>query len=190
MRKTQNVNITMGSKDVIDVRVKYDIMVYVYCLVCLFLHVFYNIYDIISWSLAFILLYMLWHRYFGYRSFLFGFNDIKELYGENSGVKCHWAYYVEGVDIKKVYIKSDIDWYEIDKDLYFPKGLTYDKYKSFISSNDTFGKLYQTLRLNIVNMKTYKGYQSKVSDYEYLRWFIFVILTIGVLVYYYIRLCF
>lgn len=180
----------MGSKDVIDVRVKYDIMLYIYSLLCLFFHVYYEIYEIISWSLVFILLYMLWHRYFGYRSFLFGFNDIKELYGENSGVKCHWAYYFERGEVKKVYIKSDVDWYEIDIDLYFPKGLSLEKYKSFISSNDTFGKLYQTLRLNVVNMKSYNVYKAKVNNYEYLRWFMFLLITVGVLSYYYFSLCY
>lgn len=180
----------MGSKDVIDVRVKYDIMLYIYSLLCLFFHVYYEIYDIVSWSLVFILLYMLWHRYFGYRSFLFGFNDIKELYGENSGVKCHWAFYLEKEELKKVYIKSDADWYEIDVDLYFPKGLSMERYKSFISSNDTFGKLYQTLRLNVVNMKTYNVYKAKIDNYEYLRWFMFLLITVGVLSYYYLSLCY
>lgn len=161
-------------------------MILVYCFMVLILHINIFISPYIIGLFINILLFLLWFRFCNWKCFCVTYDKIRDWYDEQSGLPVRYGYKIVGdSDIVQVYIKSEEDWYECEMDYFFPKGLSLSRYNDFIRSNDTFGKLCQTLRLFKTDLKAYRQYKANNTDYLSLKWITLIILVLASLLYWY-----
>ena len=161
----------MNGESITTFKDKIDFFLIIYCFLVLCINILESFDLLYNSILINIFALGLWYRYCSWKSFCITYDNIQEWYGERSGLPVRYGYKsVSGNVIDKVYIESEGMWYECEMDYFFPDGLTLGRYESFISSNDTFGKLCQTLRLHKTDIKTYRRYQGINTDYLTLKW--------------------
>ena len=169
-----------------SIRYKFDFMIVLYCFIVMILHINIELSVYLIGLLVNILLFLLWFRFCNWKCFCLTYDRVKLWYGEQSVLPVRYGYKIEGnSDILQVYIKCEEDWYECEMDYFFPKGLSLGKYNDFVKSNDTFGKLCQTLRLFKTDVKRYRQYKANNTDYLSLKWVSLVILILVSILYWY-----
>lgn len=177
----------MYTETITTLKDKVDFFLIVYCFLMLCINILEGFSSLYIGILINLFVLGLWYRYCSWKDFCITYDKISRWYGERSGLPVRYGYKsIEGNVIEKVYIESEDTWYECDMDYFFPDGLTLGRYESFIASNDTYGKLCQTLRLNKTDIKIYRRYQCKESDYLTLKWGgLFFLVIFSILYWYY-----